>query len=589
MSNATSSISPIASTVNALRIQLMPCPKEHAFFKRQAISTVVGSVVASGELADVDCTGEYIRAMRNGSGFVENAMVSRLTDSGAFEQVFIPGAPHLGRFVKFGLSVQRIIVTIDCATAALIHTSTDETVVAALYAENLGAVCEEILHYRPGTEIIVAVDYKPGDLSHDSRVIRHAMAVASQYSLKLAYSGVASSFMELQRHSGSEGIATQIEFAAVPVTDVDQANIPSSHVALAIPASTAQNGSSLMFDLVAAVLRSVIVSPESALLIALWIVFTHVYQRFPIAPLLAITSPEKRCGKTNMLTLLARLCRTAFAASNLSEAAIYRCIEQDKPTLLLDEADTYLVNNRAMIGILNSGYKLTTGFVVRSSGKAAIVKMSTFCPKAIAMIGEMPETLKDRSLHIRLERKSPDEKVEAVSEQGPDELTLLFSRLLRWANDNGSALAHVKPENLGLNNDRAEDNARPLLAIASLMGGNWLERAQSAIAAHADTGDKALSHGEWLLTDTARAFAQQGVSQLLTADLLAFLHAQEEAPWLTFSRGRAMTPRDLSGMFKQYRIASTQIRHGINQVGRGYRREQFTKAFASYVKATAAL
>jgi hypothetical protein len=76
----------------------------------------------------------------------------------------------------------------------------------------------------------------------------------------------------------------------------------------------------------------------------------------------------------------------------------------------------------------------------------------------------------------------------------------------------------------------------------------------------------------------------------LTADLLDFLHAQEEAPWLTFNRGRAMSARDLAGMFKQFGISSMQMRHGSGQekVGRGYQREQFTQVFARYVKAKVA-
>ena len=579
--------SPIDATVNALRSQLVACPSEHTFFQQNAIDTAVGSVVACGELADVDCTGNFIRALRNGGGSVRNAVMYRVNGAGQLEQVFIPGARHLGHFTKYGKFAPRMIVTLDDATAALIHTGTGETVVAALNPDNLEAVCEEILRHRPDTEITIAVDYKLGDLSQDSRLVRYAMAIAGQHGMKLAYSGTARSFAELQRASGSEGIAKQIEFSKVPETNADESDIPESPGALALPATTAQNGSSLMYDLVAAVQRHMVVPESSTVLIALWVVFTHVFERFTIAPMLAITSPEKRCGKTNMLTFLARLCRAALAASNMSDAAIYRCITQEKPTLLMDEADTFLMKNKTMIGILNSGYKMKTGFVVRSA-KNGVEKMTTFCPKAIAMIGEMPETLKDRSIHIRLERKSPDEKVEAVPEQGPDELSLLCSRAVRWAADNSNAVARVKLEALGLNNDRAEDNAKPLLAIAAIMGGNWLERAQGAFEAHAEAEDKTLSHGELLLTDTARAFALSGRAQLLTVELLGCLLDQDEAPWLTFSRGRAMTPRDLAGMFKQFGINSTQMRHGNGQVGRGYLREQFTQAFARYVKAKVA-
>ena len=233
MTTSNFPISPIDATVNALRRELVACPPEHAFFQQSAIDTAVGSVVACGELADVDCTGNFIRALRNGGGFVRNAVMYRVNDAGQVEQVFIPGARHLGHFTKYGKFAPCMIVTLDDATAALIHTSTGETVLAALYPDNLEAVCEEITRHRPGTEITIAVDYKLGDLSQDSRLVRHAMTIAGQHGIKLALSGAARSFVELQRENGSGAIAKQIEFAKTPETDADEADISESPGALA--------------------------------------------------------------------------------------------------------------------------------------------------------------------------------------------------------------------------------------------------------------------------------------------------------------------------------------------------------------------
>lgn len=589
MTTSTFSMGAVAATINALRSQLTPCPAEHPFFQQNASDAIVGSVVACGELADVACTGNYIRALRDGDGFVRNAVMYRLSTAGLLEQVFIPGARHLGYFTKYGKFAQRMVITLDDSTAALIHTSTGETVLAAIYPDNLEAVCKEVLRARPASEITIAVDYKLGDPLQDSRLIRHAMAIAGQRGMKLALSSTAHTFVELQQARGSGAIKQQIDFAKVPETDADEADMPEPPGAQALPAAATQNGCSLMSDLVAAVQRHMIVPEASAVLIALWVVFTHLYQRFGIAPYLGVTSPEKRCGKTNLMSFLDRLCSTPYAVSNVSEASIYRRIAKDRPTLLIDEADTFVVKNKAMVGILNSGYKLKMGYVERVDKNGDSIRMPTFCPKAIAMIGEMPETLKDRCIHIRLERKSPDEKTAMVPEHGPDELSFLRARLVRWTMDNGDAVACFKPQSLGLNNDRAEDNARPLLAIAAVMGGQWPERAKAAFVAHADADDKTLSHGEWLLTDIARAFQISNRNQLLTMELLRFLNQQEEAPWPTLNRGRAMGARDLSQMLKQFGISPTQMHHGKDRVGRGYRREQFTKAFARYVKNKPAL
>lgn len=583
MTNSSNHQHPVQETVQALNSQRVPCSANHPFFARFSIENTRGSYVESGNVGDVNCGGHYIRAMRSGSGAIHNAVVSRLTEAGGMEHVFIPSAPHMGLFVKYGPFGGRIIVTVEDVTAALIHSRTSQTTVAVLYPENLDAVCKDLLAARPGTELIIAVDFKLGDASQDVSVLRHAMTVAGRRRLKLALSGDATSFFELQHLKGGDAIKAQIEHAVVPEAPIEDCERLKLAPHPQAPATVAQNGSSLMFDLVAAVRRHLVVSESSATLIALWSVYTHVFRHFAVAPYLAITSPEKRCGKTNLLILLDRLCFRPFAASNMSEAALYRTIDQESGTLLIDEADTFLPNRGAMVGILNSGYKRKTAFVVRG-GKAGLEKKSTFCPKAIAMIGEMPETLKDRSIHIRLERKSPEEKVFPIAEEGPDELSLLRARLLRWVVDNGEDVADAKPEPLKIGNDRAQDNAMPLLAVAMVLGGEWLTRAQRAFEEHGAGIADTLSTGEWLLSDIAQAFALSGRTQLLTKELLGYLHRQEEAPWLRFSRGAPMDARDLARMLKQFGISPAQMRHGNGDVGRGYYREDFSKAFARYVK-----
>jgi hypothetical protein len=46
--------------------------------------------------------------------------------------------------------------------------------------------------------------------------------------------------------------------------------------------------------------------------------------------------------------------------SNISSPAFFRVIEEMRPTLMIDEADTVLHRNDELRGILNSGYKRKT-------------------------------------------------------------------------------------------------------------------------------------------------------------------------------------------------------------------------------------
>ena len=80
---------------------------------------------------------------------------------------------------------------------------------------------------------------------------------------------------------------------------------------------------------------------------------------------LGIESPEKRCGKTTLLAVLGELVNRPVAAANISSPAFFRVIEESQPTLLIDEADTFLSGNDELRGILNSGYTRNTAYVVR--------------------------------------------------------------------------------------------------------------------------------------------------------------------------------------------------------------------------------
>ena len=102
-----------------------------------------------------------------------------------------------------------------------------------------------------------------------------------------------------------------------------------------------------------------------------WIIGTYCFNSFRVFPKLCIYSPQKRCGKSTLMEVLDGLTFKALMASNTSHAVIYRIIEAYQPTLLLDEADTWLMGrnaNEEMRGIINSGHTKTTAQVLRCDG-----------------------------------------------------------------------------------------------------------------------------------------------------------------------------------------------------------------------------
>lgn len=82
-------------------------------------------------------------------------------------------------------------------------------------------------------------------------------------------------------------------------------------------------------------------------------------------PLLTISSLDKRCGKTRYQTLIGWMSVKPLSASNISSAAVYRTVEEYHPTLLLDEADTFIRDNEELRGIINSGHTRDEAYVIR--------------------------------------------------------------------------------------------------------------------------------------------------------------------------------------------------------------------------------
>ncbi len=83
-------------------------------------------------------------------------------------------------------------------------------------------------------------------------------------------------------------------------------------------------------------------------------------------------------------------------------------IEMAKPTLILDEAETFMKENEELRGIVNGGHTKATANVIRTVGESHQPRdFSTWCPKFLALIGRLPATLMDRAIIVPMRRKAP--------------------------------------------------------------------------------------------------------------------------------------------------------------------------------------
>jgi hypothetical protein len=127
------------------------------------------------------------------------------------------------------------------------------------------------------------------------------------------------------------------------------------------------HGAALLSALAGAIRQYVVLSKEDADAAALWCVHTYAFDTFPCTPRLAITSPTPRCGKTTLLDVIETLVARPLQTANISAAAVFRTVEIARPTLLIDEADTFLGEHEELRGILNSGHR-RGGQVIRTVG-----------------------------------------------------------------------------------------------------------------------------------------------------------------------------------------------------------------------------
>jgi hypothetical protein len=321
----------------------------------------------------------------------------------------------------------------------------------------------------------------------------------------------------------------------------------------------------------------------------LWAAHTHAIGECWTSPRLVIKSAEKQSGKTRVFELLSLFARRAEAVINMSPAYMYRAIEEDQPTLLVDEYDAIFgpkakSDHEDLRAIINAGYRdgATVGRMVGEGANMRPVRFKTFCPVALAGLHDLPDTIVDRAVVLTMRKRAPDELIEAFRfREVRDEGELLRRRLAAWTSRHADELAGYPDMPPGIT-DRPADVWEPLLIVADVAGGDWPDRARAACTslqtarAEADT-----STGLMLLADIRRVFDDAKTDRLSSADLANKLAAIEEAPWGDWY-GRPVDARWLAKTLRPFDIAPRQIRLGDSTL-KGYSRESFGEAWRRWL------
>jgi Protein of unknown function (DUF3631) len=347
------------------------------------------------------------------------------------------------------------------------------------------------------------------------------------------------------------------------------------------PWHTPVDGAALLNEIAAAVRRYIVMLDHSADITALWVAHTYLIELFTVSPRLAVTSPEKGCGKTTLLDVLSRLVRRPLPTANVTTSAVFRVVEIAKPTLLIDEADTFLAENDELRGILNSGHRRggTTHRRRRPRATAVLDLLRDRDRAHRTAAGHARRPVGDRRAPAPSPRRARDP---AAPRSDRADLDRLAQKAARWATDQAKFVQAADPAMPAALVNRAADNWRPLLAIADVAGGAWPQKARSAAEGVTRCGDEQSARTQ-LLADIREVFATQHAERLSSGALVTALVAIEGRPWAEWRRGQPLTASGLAKLLRPFGIAPEQVRIGDRGGIRGYQLGQFGDALARYV------
>jgi hypothetical protein len=217
---------------------------------------------------------------------------------------------------------------------------------------------------------------------------------------------------ELARRLDEDLVALRDEFSEYGDT-IDETAMPSAtwHTEpWPDPVATAE----LLRDLIAKIDQHFAARPHEILTIALWTMMSWAHEVAAThSAFLIATSAEPDSGKTTMLGTVSFLVPKPFSAVESTGPSIYRFVDREKPTFVLDEADDLFKRRADVRHIYNASWTRGPKIARQMSigGVSMTVWFDPFCPKAIGLLGSnIPRTLMSRSIVIKTWPKRREDK-----------------------------------------------------------------------------------------------------------------------------------------------------------------------------------
>ena len=274
---------------------------------------------------------------------------------------------------------------------------------------------------------------------------------------------------------------------------------------------------------------------------------THAFEASFITPRLAITSPQKGCGKTTVLDLLSGLVPKPLQAANVTRRGR---LPHDRG----EAADTARGRGRHLPGARTRSCAACS--TAATPGTVAVIRVvehegdfeprqfSTWAPVAIAKIGKLPGTLEDRSIKLEMRRGLPGEVKQRLRRDRLDQFQDLARRCARWAADNMATAGGGRPHHAAVGRQPPRRQLAPAARDRGLRRGRVAaEGAQRRWRSEQpEASDSALA--VMLLADLRDLFAgrragQRPKEKLSSSFIVAELAKLEHRPWPELPRQAA--------------------------------------------------
>lgn len=328
--------------------------------------------------------------------------------------------------------------------------------------------------------------------------------------------------------------------------------------------------------------------------LSLWIAGTYLYEAFDSFPYLVITAHVKRAGKTRLSELIGFTCSMPFNVAGATAASLFRIIQDNKPTIMWDEAET-LSSEASTItrAFLNVGYR--KGQTIPRATGQDVTQWPTYCPKVFVLIGDVYDTLRDRSIIVEMQRGEPKtrfayETAKADGEEIGQAIKCLVAENLEKIQSCYSSM------DIRFLTDRDSEIWRPIFALAQAIEPESIpELSRIAVDMATEKTANVKRYGYVNQEEQERIVEREEYAKRLLADMLKIVGNDKAipsakcifrlreigiAPWRKY-QGTGLDMTMLADLLGIYELRPKPCRIGEN-VFRGYTRKDILAAAKKY-------